>query len=139
MQFHNNGNFLGVTKWWAYFDPPPLVLSIYSTKFCYTSCTSLFICNFPNPRHLAQKHCNQVTKEHCIPKANKIVKELTNKIPREECHDSVQRICHQVPVTKPKQECQNLTTEACQVWQYRLWIFQGRDTKLERFLAKNQL
>ena len=26
-----------------------------------------------------------------------------------------------------------------QVWQYRLWRFQGRDTKLERFLAKNQL
>ena len=26
-----------------------------------------------------------------------------------------------------------------QLWQYRLWNFQGRDTKLERFLAKNQL
>ena len=25
------------------------------------------------------------------------------------------------------------------LWQYRLWSFQGRDTKLERFLAKNQL
>ena len=25
------------------------------------------------------------------------------------------------------------------VWQYRLCIFQGRDTKLESFLAKNQL
>ena len=25
------------------------------------------------------------------------------------------------------------------VWQYWLWSFQGRDTKLERFLAKNQL
>ena len=25
------------------------------------------------------------------------------------------------------------------VWQYRLWSFQVRDTKLERFLAKNQL
>ena len=25
------------------------------------------------------------------------------------------------------------------VWQYRLWSFQGRDTKLERFLAKKQL
>ena len=25
------------------------------------------------------------------------------------------------------------------VWQYGLWSFQGRDTKLERFLAKNQL
>ena len=24
------------------------------------------------------------------------------------------------------------------VWQYQLWSFQGRDTKLERFLAKNQ-
>ena len=24
-------------------------------------------------------------------------------------------------------------------WQYRLWSFQGRGTKLERFLAKNQL
>ena len=25
------------------------------------------------------------------------------------------------------------------VWHFRLWSFQGRDTKLERFLAKNQL
>ena len=25
------------------------------------------------------------------------------------------------------------------VWQYRLWSFQGRDTKLERFLDKNQM
>ena len=24
------------------------------------------------------------------------------------------------------------------LWHYRLWSFQGRDTKLERFLAKNQ-
>ena len=28
---------------------------------------------------------------------------------------------------------------AKQLWQYRLWIFQERDTKLEMFLAKNQL
>ena len=28
---------------------------------------------------------------------------------------------------------------AYKVWQYRLWSFQERDTKLERFLAKNQL
>ena len=27
----------------------------------------------------------------------------------------------------------------CLLWQYRLWGFQGRDTKLERFLAKKQL
>ena len=26
----------------------------------------------------------------------------------------------------------------CSLWHYRLWSFQGRDTKLERFLAKNQ-
>ena len=25
------------------------------------------------------------------------------------------------------------------LWQYRLWSFQVRDTKFERFLAKNQL
>ena len=25
------------------------------------------------------------------------------------------------------------------IWQYRLWSFQGRNTKLVRFLAKNQL
>ena len=25
------------------------------------------------------------------------------------------------------------------LWQYRLWSFQGRNTKSERFLAKNQL
>ena len=24
------------------------------------------------------------------------------------------------------------------LWHYRLWSFQGKDTKLERFLAKNQ-
>ena len=27
----------------------------------------------------------------------------------------------------------------CTLWHSRLWSFQGRDTKLERFLAKNQL
>jgi hypothetical protein len=26
-----------------------------------------------------------------------------------------------------------------QLWQYRLWSFQGTDTKLEIFLAKNQM
>jgi hypothetical protein len=26
-----------------------------------------------------------------------------------------------------------------EVWQYRLWGFQGRDTKVVRFLANNQL
>ena len=25
------------------------------------------------------------------------------------------------------------------LWHFRLWSFQGRDTKLKRFLAKNQL
>ena len=25
------------------------------------------------------------------------------------------------------------------LWHFRLWSFQGRDTKLERFLAKNQV
>ena len=25
------------------------------------------------------------------------------------------------------------------LWHFRLWSFQGRDTKLERLLAKNQL
>ena len=29
--------------------------------------------------------------------------------------------------------------QVCWVWHFRLWSFQGRDTKLERFLAKNQL
>ena len=28
--------------------------------------------------------------------------------------------------------------ESCTLWQYRLWSFQGRDTKLESFWAKNQ-
>ena len=27
----------------------------------------------------------------------------------------------------------------CLLWQYRLWSFQGRDTKLESILAQNQL
>ena len=26
----------------------------------------------------------------------------------------------------------------CRLWHYRLWSFQGRGTKLERFLHKNQ-
>ena len=26
----------------------------------------------------------------------------------------------------------------CGIWQYRLWSFQGRDTKLERLLVKDQ-
>ena len=29
--------------------------------------------------------------------------------------------------------------EVCRVWHYRLLSFQGRDTKLERFLHKDQL
>ena len=29
-----------------------------------------------------------------------------------------------------------LRSAVSQVWQYRLWSFQGRDTQLERFLAK---
>ena len=33
----------------------------------------------------------------------------------------------------------NLKSIVCQLWQYRLRSFQGRDTKLERCLAKNQL
>ena len=34
-------------------------------------------------------------------------------------------------------EAQLMSSDS-KVWQYRLWSFQGRDTKLERFLAKNQ-
>ena len=39
---------------------------------------------------------------------------------------------------KPKQPAQNIskgTTIMINLWQYWLWSFQGRDTKLERFLA----
>ena len=48
-------------------------------------------------------------------------------------------------------ECYSLTSEKATlvthmsvgrwfaVWHFRLWSFQGRDTKLERFLVKNQL
>ena len=31
------------------------------------------------------------------------------------------------------------SAEGYLLWHFRLWSFQGRDTKLERFLAKNQL
>ena len=34
---------------------------------------------------------------------------------------------------------QNVSGQSLQLWQYWLWSFQGRDKKLERFLAKNQL
>ena len=34
-------------------------------------------------------------------------------------------------------EAQLMSSDS-KVWQYRLWSFQGRDTKLERFLGKNQ-
>ena len=37
----------------------------------------------------------------------------------------------------PKQTLQNCSTP--KVWQYRLWSFHGRYSKLERFLVKNQL
>ena len=37
-----------------------------------------------------------------------------------------------------KVSLQSLRSGIYKVWQYRLWSFQGRDTKLERFLAKNQ-
>ena len=30
-------------------------------------------------------------------------------------------------------------SKLCAIWHFLLWSFQGRDTKLERFLAKNQL
>jgi hypothetical protein len=33
----------------------------------------------------------------------------------------------------------NSMERLCKIWQYRLWSFQGMDTKSERFLAKNQL
>ena len=40
-------------------------------------------------------------------------------------------------------ECFSMTHLYCKtvstLWHFRLWSFQGRDTKLERFLAKNQL
>ena len=39
---------------------------------------------------------------------------------------------------KPK-PIKNELMKTWKVWQYRLWSFQGWDTKLERFLAKNQL
>ena len=41
--------------------------------------------------------------------------------------------------TKYKVGLVNYKRDAYNLWQYRLWSFQGRDTKLERFLAKNQL
>ena len=41
--------------------------------------------------------------------------------------------------TGPKQRMVGMQEMPLQVWQYRLWSFQGRDTKLERFLSKNQL
>ena len=36
-------------------------------------------------------------------------------------------------------ESKDNSTKDFPVWHFRLWSFQGRDTKLERFLAKNQL
>ena len=44
-----------------------------------------------------------------------------------------------VAETKWAIECHEPAAKAFKVWQYRLWSFQGRDTKLERFLAINQL
>ena len=41
-----------------------------------------------------------------------------------------------------EQQCEYVTGEAeaiCKVWQYRLWGFKRKNTKLKRFLAKNQL
>ena len=38
-----------------------------------------------------------------------------------------------------RQEQSDYRTGIYTVWHFRLWSFQGRDTKLERFLAKNQL
>ena len=33
----------------------------------------------------------------------------------------------------------SMPAQMCLLWHSRLWSFQGRDTKFERFLAKNQL
>ena len=41
-----------------------------------------------------------------------------------------------------EQQCEYVTGEAeaiCKVWQYRLWSFKRKNTRLERFLANNQL
>ena len=36
-----------------------------------------------------------------------------------------------------RKSCENVQQGG--LWQYRLWSFQGRDTKLEMFWANNQL
>ena len=38
-----------------------------------------------------------------------------------------------------KQKSPQTRNNTKDLWQYRLWSFQGRDTKLERFWAKNKL
>ena len=41
-------------------------------------------------------------------------------------------------VSTKENPCVSYPLEICKVWQYWLWSCQGKDTKLERFLTKNQ-
>ena len=51
---------------------------------------------------------------------------------------TVRRWCRLVSSTHIL-ESSNSHFEPCALWHFRLWSFQGRDTKLEKFSAKNQL
>ena len=64
------------------------------------------------------KFCFQVTY-------NEVVKNETHR----HCYEPLVRQCNGEPANN---------REVCKVWQYRLWNFQERDTKLERRLAKNE-
>ena len=64
------------------------------------------------------KFCFQVTY-------NEVAKNETHR----HCYEPLVRQCNGEPANN---------REVCKVWQYRLWNFQGRHTKLERFLVKNE-
>ena len=48
-------------------------------------------------------------------------------------------VCEKKNNTIPIKKIDENRCDESRLWQYRLWRFQGRDTKLQRFLAKTQL
>ena len=90
----------------------------------------------PVSRHLFPKGIETRVSWHLFPKGNKtpvswhlIPKGIKTPVSWHLFPGIISR--HLFPNTCFQQESR--------LWHFRLWSFQGRDTKLERFLAKNQL
>ena len=69
--------------------------------------------------------------------ANQEVEREKNKLQKASIESSfLSSPCVETLFCKKKTDAEK---QGGRLWQYRLWSFQGKDTKLESFLAKNQL